>query len=197
MRKSLLVVALAMFAVVGCKAPVPRDRFFLPEDSFMTTKRIESLVPPGMPIEKAREVMELHGFACTFEEALGIPHLQCTQLRRRKLWPLEGVWMATIYFEYDQVTFVQARYDENPYERGVCIPKRTARTARSIDEAKDAHAQAASADAPPADVSVVPFSTTIESSPAMPEEPIAAPPAVESLPPAENLPPGSVPMEIP
>lgn len=177
MRKSSLVVVFAVLAVSGCKAPVPRGRFFLPEDSFLTTKRIEGLVPPGMPIEKAREVMELHGFACTFEEAIGIPHLQCTQLRRRCLWPFEGVWMATIYFEHDLVTFVQARYDVNPYERGIRIPKRTAPEAKGIDQAKDAHAQAAAADGVPLDETVMPFSTMIEAAPAMPEEAIAAPPA--------------------
>lgn len=191
MRKFHLVVVLAMFAVAGCKSPVPRDRFYLPEDSFLTTKRIEKLVPCGMPIDEARSVMELHGFACNFEEVLGIPHLQCTQLKRRCLLPFEGVWMATIYYEHDLVTFVEARYDENPVERGIRIPKRTAPAARAIDEARDDHEHPTPAEAPPMDGVVVPFSTTIEASPAMPEETIAAPST------AEPLPPASVPVDLP
>jgi hypothetical protein len=187
MRTSCLLVVLATLAVAGCKtaSQVPRGRFYLPEDSFMTIKRIEKFVPAGMPIEEAREVMELHGFACTFEEVLGIPHLQCTQLKRLCLWPFEGVWMATIYYEHGLVTFVQARFDENPYEQGVRIPKRKAVEAREVDQAKDAHDEMPlAAVPPPMDDMVVP------APPVVPEEVVA-------LPAAEGLPAASVPVEIP
>jgi hypothetical protein len=178
------------------KTPVPRGHFFLPEDSFMTTKRIEKLVPPGMPIEQAREVMEIHGFECTFEDSsLGIPHLQCNQLRRQWLWPFHGNWMATIYFENGLVTFVQARYDLNPSEVGVCVPKHMARQARAIDREKDARQKALHGPPP----------TIIDASvePAMPGEVIpGAPTSDEVIPPAgapgqEGMPPASVPVEIP
>jgi hypothetical protein len=155
MRNAYLWLLLfASLAITGCQSPartIPRGKFRLPEDSFMTVKRIEKLVPAGMPIEQAREVMELHGFVCTYDEVVGIPHLQCNQIKRQFLWPFNGEWMATIYYEHGLVKSVQARYDLNPVEVGTCVPKRTALKAQEIDRAKDAHAQAHEEhlDAPP------------------------------------------------
>ncbi|HET6882948.1 MAG TPA: hypothetical protein VFI31_22455 [Pirellulales bacterium] len=137
----LRLLFFASLVLTGCHAhrTVPRGKFFLPEDSFLTVKRIEKLVKPGMPIEQAREIMEIHGFVCTYEEAIGIPHLQCDQIQRSRLWPFHGVWMATIYYEHGLVKSVQARFDENPVELGVCIPKHTAIEAIATGNAKDAH----------------------------------------------------------
>lgn len=137
--------ATLLFAVVlltGCKATTSSRGhfFFLPEDSFLTVKTIESLVPPGTPIVEAREIMEDHGFVCTYEEAVEIPYLQCNQITKRRLWPFNGSWMATLYIEDGFVKSVQARYDLNPSEFGVRIPKRTGRRAQRIDRAKDEHA---------------------------------------------------------
>lgn len=179
------LVLLTSLAATGCKTPVPRGKFRLPQDSFMTVKRIEKLVQPGMPIEQAREVMEIHGFSCTFEESLGIPHLQCIQLKKLNLWPFDGEWMATIYYENGLVTAVQARFDENPVEPGVCIPKRTARKARQLDREKDAQ----QLNAPPPGPMPHLIETTVE--PAMPAEVLPAAPT------SEELAPATVPVEIP
>lgn len=140
MRAATLVFALMM--LTGCKATTSSRGhfFFLPEDSFLTVKTIESLVPPGTPIVEAREIMEDHGFVCTYEEAVEIPYLQCNQITKRRLWPFNGSWMATLYIEDGFVKSVQARYDLNPTEIGVKIPKRTGRKAQAIDRAKDQHA---------------------------------------------------------
>jgi hypothetical protein len=137
--------ATIMFAVVmltGCRATTSSRGhfFFLPEDSFLTVKTVESLVPVGTPIEDAREIMEDHGFVCTYEETVEIPYLQCNQITKRRLWPFNGSWMATLFIEEGFVKSVQARYDLNPSEIGVRIPKRTGRKARAIDRAKDAAA---------------------------------------------------------
>jgi hypothetical protein len=175
-------------ALSGCKTPVPRGHFFLPEDSFMTVKRIEALVPAGMPIEQAREVMEIHGFVCTFEEAVGIPHLQCNQLKRQHLWPFNGSWMATIYYENGIVRSVQARYDLNPVEVGTCIPKHASRKAREIDRENDAQLRKASRAMPMA-VEMMPGPVLSPPTPPSPAEGVPVP--------VESSPPASVPVEIP
>ncbi|HVX10340.1 MAG TPA: hypothetical protein VHC22_04125 [Pirellulales bacterium] len=174
----------------GCQTPVPRGKFHLPEDSFLTLKRIETLVPVGMPIDQAREVMEIHGFVCTFQESVGIPYLQCNQIKRRSLWPFNGTWMATIYYEDGIVHGVQARYDLNPTEVGECIPKRTARKARQIDQEHDAKTHAAPPDAgPQPGAMVVPSDDDVlYIEPSSPGQ--LAPPAQEGQ-------PASVPVEIP
>jgi hypothetical protein len=180
-------------AICGCKTqePVPRGHFYLPEDSFMTLKRIEGLVPAGMPIEQARDVMEVHGFVCSYEEAVGVPYLQCNQLKRQHLWPFSGTWMAAIYYQEGVVTGVQARYDLNPVELGTKVPKRASREAREIDRAKDAQIRN-SGQMPPD------FPTAVEIMPS----PVMAPPSPPS--PAEGVPvpvesgaPATVPVEIP
>lgn len=154
----------ASLSLVGCKAqqlnsqpvtrgkkiqPVPRGKFFLPEDSFLTLKRIEKLVPPGMPIEEARRVMELHGFVCTFEDDIGIPYLQCNQLKTNCVWPFDGTWEATIYYDHGVVRSVQAKYDFHAVELGTRIPKWTAREARQIDAEHDAAAAQHAAESMP------------------------------------------------
>lgn len=141
MRAATFVFAVVM--MTGCKAATPSRGhfFFLPEDSFLTVKTVESLVPPGTPIEEAREIMEDHGFVCTYEESVEIPYLQCNQITKRRLWPFNGSWMATLYIEDGFVKSVQARYDLNPTEFGVKIPKRAGRKAQRIDRAKDEHAR--------------------------------------------------------
>lgn len=158
-----LLLCVTLF-LVGCKSqqlnsrPMPRggnsDRvgrgnFFLPEDSFLTLKRIEKLVPPGMPIEEARRVMELHGFVCTFEDDIGIPYLQCNQLKTNYVWPFDGTWEATLYYDHGVVRSVQAKYDFHAVELGTRIPKRTAREAREIDAAHDAAAAQRAAEGVP------------------------------------------------
>ncbi len=176
--------------VTGCQTPVPRGKFHLPEDSFLTVKRVESLVKPGMPIEQAREVMEIHGFACRFEESVGIPYMQCDQIKRQHLWPFNGTWMATIYYEDGIVHSVQARYDLNPVELGTCIPKRTARKAREIDQANDARAAAAHPDPGAApDGMVVPSDEDVLY--------IEPTPPADAAPAAQEGQPASVPIEIP
>ena len=179
---------------------VPRGQFFLPEDSFLTVKRVEALVPPGMPIEQAREVMEIHGFVCTFEESVDIPYLQCNQIKYQHLWPFNGNWMATIYYEHGLVKSVQARYDLNPVELGTRVPKRAALEAREIDSMKDAKAKGR-APSPGAvavpvddDVMYIEPATVVPDAPPPPIAP-SAQPADEF--PAENGPPASVPVEIP
>lgn len=202
------LVLLTSLAATGCKTPVPRGHFRLPEDSFITTKKLESLVKPGMPIEQAREIMEIHGFECTFEDSsLGIPHMQCIQLKRQWLWPFHGNWMATIYFENGLVTFVQGRYDLNPTELGVRIPKRKSREALEIDRAKDAREKALHGPPPEMIESSIESDLPAGAIPVAPtsEEvmPPASAPGQEPLPPAtsvpaqESLPPASVPVEIP
>ena len=188
MRTLGWVLALGMItAISGCKTPVPRGHFSLPEDSFLTVKRIESLVKPGMPIEQAREIMEIHGFVCTFDEAVGVPYLQCNQIKRQSLWPFNGTWMATIYFEEGVVRAVQARYDLNPVEVGTRIPKRTAREAREIDRANDAHAMQNS---PPMPVPIEMMPGPVIAAPSPPSPP-------EGLPAPQADPPASLPVEIP
>ena len=177
-------------AICGCKTPdrVPRGHFYLPEDSFLTLKKIETLVPPGMPIDEARAVMEIHGFVCTFEEAVGVPYLQCNQLKRQHLWPFNGTWMATIYYDDGVVRSVQARYDLNPVERGTKIPKRVSREARDIDRAKDAQIMKAS-HAMPMAVDMVPGPVLSPPSPPSPTEGVPVP--------VESSPAASLPGEIP
>lgn len=177
-------------AISGCKTPdrVPRGHFYLPEDSFLTLKKIETLVPPGMPIEEAREVMEIHGFVCTFEEAVGIPYLQCNQLKRRHLWPFNGTWMAAIYYEDGVVRSVQARYDLNPVELGTCVPKHASRKAREIDREHDAKLRKAS-QAMPMAVDVMPVPVLSPPSPPSPAEGVPVP--------VESTPAASLPVEIP
>lgn len=177
-----------LVAISGCQTPVPRGHFFLPEDSFLTVKRIEALVPPGMPIEQAREVMEIHGFVCTYDEALGVPYLQCNQIKRQHLWPFNGTWMATIYFEQGVVRAVQARYDLNPVEVGTKIPKRTAREAREIDRANDAHLMKNS---PPLPMPMEMMPGPVIGAPGPPSPP------ENLLAPVPSSPPASVPVEIP
>ena len=184
MRYLGLVVCGCLFTV-GCQTSVPRGSFHLPEDSFLTVKRIEALVPPGTDIEQAREIMEIHGFVCTFEESVGIPYLQCNQIKRQHLWPFNGTWMATLYYDHGVVRSVQARYDLNPSELGTKVPKHTARKAREIDRAKDARLKSA----PPGAVVVPADDNVMYIEPA--EVVPAAPNALEAGPPA------SVPVEIP
>ncbi|HVA45405.1 MAG TPA: hypothetical protein VNH11_03375 [Pirellulales bacterium] len=137
-----------LLSLVGCKTPVPRSSFFLPEDSFLTLKRVEALVSPGTPIEDAREIMEIHGFVCTYENDLGIPYLQCNQIKTNCVWPFDGTWEATLYYDHGVVRSVQAKYDFHAVERGTRIPKRTAREARQIDAAHDAAAAKRAAGGP-------------------------------------------------
>ncbi|HWB10505.1 MAG TPA: hypothetical protein VG826_14850 [Pirellulales bacterium] len=188
-----ILVLSSGLAMAGCKTqePVPRGHFFLPEDSFLTLKRVEALVPAGMPIEQAREVMEIHGFVCTYEEAVGVPYLQCNQIKRQHLWPFNGTWMATIYYQEGIVRSVQARYDLNPVERGTKIPKRASREAREIDRAHDAHLMQSG---PPA--------TELPEAVEMMPGPVGATPFPPSPPegvstPVESSPPAAVPVEIP
>ncbi len=197
MRMFAWILALSSgLAVFGCKTqePVPRGHFYLPEDSFMTLKRVEGLVPAGMPIEQAREVMETHGFVCTYEEAVGVPYLQCNQIRRRSLWPFNGTWMATIYFQEGVVTAVQARYDINPVEVGTKVPKRASRQAREIDRAKDAQLMNAAHAGPelPMAVEVMPGPVATPQVPTLP-----SPPSPSAGVPVESSAPATVPVEIP
>ena len=136
------IIGFAVVMLTGCRATTSSRGhfFFLPEDSFLTVKTLESLVQPGTPIEEAREIMEDHGFVCTYEESVDIPYLQCNQITKRKLWPFNGSWMATFIIEDGLVKSVQARYDLNPTEFGVKIPKRAGRKAQRIDRANDEHA---------------------------------------------------------
>jgi hypothetical protein len=187
-----ILVLSSGLAMSGCKTqePVPRGHFFLPEDSFMTVKRIESLVPAGMAIEQAREVMEIHGFVCTYEEAVGVPYLQCNQITRQHLWPFNGTWMATIYYQDGIVRSVQARYDLNPVERGTKVPKRASREAREIDRANDAHLMNAAHAGPdlPMAVEMMPGPVVAPTPPSPPEDvPV----------PVQSAEPATVPVEIP
>jgi len=142
----------AGMAISGCRTPVPRGHFYLPEDSFLTVKRIEALVPPGTPVEEARRTMEIHGFVCTFENDIGIPYLQCNQIKTNCVWPFDGTWEATLYYDFGVVRSVQAKYDFHAVERGTRIPKRTARQARSIDSAHDAAAAKNAASVVPVEI---------------------------------------------
>jgi hypothetical protein len=183
-------------AISGCKTPerVPRGHFYLPEDSFMTLKKIESLVPAGMPIEQAREVMEIHGFVCTYEEAVGVPYLQCNQIKRQHLWPFNGTWMAAIYHQEGVVTSVQARYDLNPVELGTKVPKRASREAREIHRAKDAQLLKGAQMGPP----MPNLATPVEMMPGPAMAPPSPPLPTEGVPvPVESSPPATVPVEIP
>jgi hypothetical protein len=194
MRTLGSVLALAIIVVIpGCQTPVPRGHFSLPEDSFLTVKRIEALVPAGMPIEEAREVMEVHGFVCTFDEAVGVPYLQCNQIKRQHLWPFNGTWMATIYFEQGVVRAVQARYDLNPVEIGTHIPKRTAREARQIDRANDARLMRNS---PPMPGPMEMMPGPVMSGPGVSAPNPPSPPEGLSMP-VQSSPPATVPVEIP
>lgn len=198
MRTFAWILALSSgLALSGCKTPedrVPRGHFYLPPDSFLTLKRIETLVPAGMPIEEARDVMEVHGFVCTYEEAVGIPYLQCNQVTRQHLWPFNGTWMASIYFQEGVVTGVQARYDLNPVERGTKVSKRASREARETDQANDAKLR--NADHAPPNPPNLPM--TVEMMPGSAMAPPSPPFAAEGLPvPVESSPPAAVPVEIP
>lgn len=127
MRTICTAVILGLWAAAGCSSSLPqRPKFALPEDELLTTERIEALVPVGMPIEEARQVMELYGFRCAYGNTLGINFLHCEQEKRKRVWPFSGVWSATIYHN-GYVQRVQGRYELAIVDRGVRIPRTTAR----------------------------------------------------------------------
>jgi hypothetical protein len=109
-------------ALSGCTTVRNRDRLSLPENELATTERIERIIEPGMPIEKAHQELERYGFRCSYEEALGIPYLYGVQTKERTVWPFRAVWTATIYHEFGLVTGVKGHYNLAVVERGTSIP---------------------------------------------------------------------------
>lgn len=126
MRTLCNIILVCSWASLGCSSLPQRPAFFLPEDEPLTTARIEALIEPGMPIEEARRIMELYGFRCSYHNTVGIEYMHCEQERRKHLWPFSGVWSATIYHD-GYVQRVQGRYELAIVERGVRIPRKTAR----------------------------------------------------------------------
>ncbi len=109
-------------ALSGCTPIRGRDRMSLPANELATTERIERIIEPGMPIEKAHQVLERYGFRCSYEEALGIPYLYGIQVKEKALWPFRSIWSTTIYHEYGLVTGVKGHYNLAVVERGILIP---------------------------------------------------------------------------
>jgi hypothetical protein len=122
MRFLACLVLSSCCALSGCTTVRFRDRLSLPENELATTERIERIIEPGMPIEKARQVLERYGFRCSYEEALGIPYLYCVQVKERTVWPFRATWSATIYHEFGLVTGVKGHYDPAVVERGTTVP---------------------------------------------------------------------------
>lgn len=92
------------------------------------THHLEHLVPAGMPIEAARQVLERNGYVCTYQEYEGVEYLQCVQMRTKRLGSdLAGVWSANVYHQNGLVRNLQSRYDATPVERGVRVRPRAPR----------------------------------------------------------------------
>ena len=122
MRCFAFLVLLNCCALAGCTTLGGLDRLSLPEDPFATTQRLERIVPHGMPVEDARQLLERYGFRCRYEETVGVPYLYGVQVKERHVWPFQGTWSTTVYHRYGLVTGVRGHSDPAVVERGITIP---------------------------------------------------------------------------